>query len=174
MSRSESFAALLISSIACMPSHISTAATVAASDPDGQPSAYVGPMKLRELQQRMGTLPDDEQELIRLYVEAARREVLKPEDGCFPLTPAAIAPRNWAERAKGAAVLSSLEGYWPEDLRRQCREKARELVRDVAMAHRAKPGFAYEWQASYWASEAAIAAWFMDSQLGRQRHRRST
>jgi hypothetical protein len=135
------------------------------SRPTTPPATYVRPIEMRGLQERLKALPQEERNMIRLYIEAARREALKPEDGCFPITPPVIAPRNWAERAKGAAVLASLEGYWPEDLRRQCREKARELVREVAMAHRAKPNFAYEWQASYWASEAAIAGWFLWDEL---------
>jgi hypothetical protein len=131
------------------------------SRPATPPASYVKPIDLQSLRQRLRALPNDERELIRMYLTAAQREVLKPEDGCYPLTPPVVIPRNLAERAHGAAVLSSFEGYWPEEMRQRCREQARELVREVAMTHRAKPNFAYEWQASFWAGEAAIAGWFL-------------
>ncbi len=135
------------------------------SRPIARPAAQVKPLDLAALRQQVRSLPNDEQNMIRLYLEAARREVLKPEDGCFPVRGHAEHCRNLAERAKGAAVLASLEGYWPEVFRRQVREKTRDLIREVAMTHRAKPNFDYEWQAAFWASEAAIAAWFLWDEL---------
>lgn len=135
------------------------------SRPTARLATQVKPIDPAALRERIEDLADDERTMIRLYLEAARREVLKPEDGCFPVRGHAEHCRNLAERAKGAAVLSSLEGYWPEAFRRQVREKTRDLIREVAMTHRATPSFNYEWQAAFWASEAAIAAWFLWDEL---------
>lgn len=94
-------------------------------------------------------------------MEAARRDVLSPADGSFPIGDPRERYRNLAERAKGAAVLSSLPSAWPPELRARCRKEAADFVREIAMAHRARRNFGNEWQAAFWSAEAGIAAWFL-------------
>ncbi|UCD29335.1 MAG: hypothetical protein JSV03_02310 [Planctomycetota bacterium] len=145
--------------------YISSVADARIPAKPAKPASYVCPIDLEKLAGRLKALPRRERELIKLYMEAARRDVLKVTDGCYPDKGFREHCRNLAERAKGAAVLSSFAAYWPEDFRKYCRREAQAMVREVAFAHRQKPNFGYEWQAAYWAAEAAIAAWFMWDEL---------
>ena len=80
-------------------------------------------------------MSDRNRELVRLYMEAARRVVLAETDGCYPHN-GDMLDCNYAERAKGAAILSALAGFWPEELRTRCRREAAKLVGEVAAVHR--------------------------------------
>ena len=128
-------------------------------------ASYVRPIDLPRLSRRLEALPAEERQRVRLYMEAARRDVLQPTDGCFPDRGPHEHWRNLAERAKGAAVLSSCPGYWPEELRLRCRQQAQEWVREVVDEFGRHPNFGLEWQAAFWASEAGIAAWFLWNEL---------
>jgi hypothetical protein len=127
----------------------------------GDAASYVRPIDFNGLESRLKALPARQGKMIKLYMEAAQRDVLEITDGCYPVKGAHEHYRNLAERAKGAAVLSSFEGYWPEELRKRCREKAREFVGEVALDHRKKPNLGRPWQVAFWVAEAGIAAWFI-------------
>ena len=73
--------------------------------------------------------------------------------------------RNYAERAKGAAILSALAGFWSEELRTRCRREAAKLVGEVAAVHRKRPSFGNEWQGALFSAEAGMAAWFLWDEL---------
>lgn len=137
----------------------------AATRPSVEPERYVRPLDLNALRARIPQRSQRSRELIKLLFEAARRDVLKLEDGCVPTNLLIEHVRNLAERAKGAAVLAAFDGYWPDDLRRECRLKATEFVREVARIHHDSSGFEHNWGAALVAAEAAIAAWFMWADL---------
>ncbi len=124
-------------------------------------ASYVQRLDLQALQRGERSLPPHERELIGLYMECAKRDVLRVTDGCYPKKGVGTHWRNLAERAKGAAILSSFNDYWPAELRARCRRQAKEWVGEIAQEFRRHPNFKNEWQAAYWASEAAIAAWFL-------------
>ncbi len=137
-----------------------------ASQPVDRPASYVRPIDLNALRTRMRSLPPQEQELLKLYFEAARRTVLEPSDGVFPIGgEPAERIRNLAERAKGAAVLSALAEDWPAELRERCRTESKAFVKEIALAHRAKANFGNAWQAAFWTAEAGIAGWFLWDEL---------
>ncbi len=130
--------------------------------PTSAPAAsFVRPIDLEGLNRRVRELPARERELVAMYLEAARRTVLDVTDGCYPDPDFRTHCRNLAERAKGAAVLSSLTDCWPEEFRRHCRTEAVKLLREVASEFRRDPNFRYPWQAAFWSAEAGIAAWFL-------------
>ena len=128
-------------------------------------ASYVRSLDLKALERSERSLPGQERERVRLYMEAAKRDVLAVTDGCYPVKGAGVQCRNLAERAKGAAVLSSFSDYWPEELRTRCRRQATQWVREVTEEFRSDPNFTNPWQAAHWAAEAAIAAWFMWEEL---------
>jgi hypothetical protein len=130
--------------------------------PTSQPAvSFVRPLDLPGLNKRIRELPARERELVAMYLEAGRRTVLDVTDGCYPDPNYSTHCRNLGERAKGAAVLSSLTDYWPEDFRAQCRQETIKLLREVASEFRKEPNFRYPWQAAFWAAEAGIASWFL-------------
>jgi hypothetical protein len=131
------------------------------SSPSTRPASYVQPIDFARLRSRLNSLPPAQRELVDLYAEAARRDVLTQADGCVPDTDYRTHYRNLAERAKGAAVLAMIAPSWPEELRQRCRREATAFVREVALHHRAVPNMKYEWQVAFWVGEAAIAGWFL-------------
>lgn len=50
------------------------------SRPTVGPATHVRPIGLAALHKRIDALPEEERAMIRLYMQAVRREVLKPED----------------------------------------------------------------------------------------------
>ncbi len=128
-------------------------------------SAHVRPIDLTALQRHAASLPPDERRIVTDYFDAARRYVLTPDDGCTGDRQNNMHIRNFAERAKGAAVLSVFDGFWPAELREQCRREAAAWVGEIAQAHRRQANFGNEWQAAFWAAEGGIAGWFLWDRL---------
>lgn len=138
-------------------------ASAPASGPSN-PEAYVRPVDLKRLQAGYDALSGRSRELVSLYMEAARREVLAETDGCYPHQ-GSMLYRNFGERAKGAAILSVFKSDWPEELRQRCRSESARLVAEVASAHAKKPSFGDAWQGPLHVSEAGMAAWFLWDEL---------
>ncbi len=123
------------------------------------PETFVRPVALQRLQAAYEGLTGRSRELVDLYMAAAR-EVLAETDGCYPHA-GSMLYRNYAERAKGAAILSAIRGRWPEELRLRCRSEAARLVAEVARAHAREASFGDAWQAPLHVAEAGMAAWFV-------------
>jgi hypothetical protein len=151
--------------IAPLVSLVLAVPAIGQDEPPRSAASYVRAVALGDLNRRLGSLPRSERDRIAQYMEAAERDVLQVTDGCYPDRGVGEHWRNLAERAKGAAVLSSLDGYWSDELRARCRRQAQTWVREIVEEFRRHPNFEYEWQAAFWATEAAIAAWFMWDEL---------
>lgn len=122
--------------------------------------SFVKPIDLSVFEKRYRSLPPRDQELIRLYLDGARRYVLTREDGVFP-DAGTEHWRNIAERAHGAAVLAAMPSDWPEELKARCRREATEFVVSFTAEFNKHNDFGNPWQCSWWAGEMGIAAWFL-------------
>src|SRR5262245_34928964 len=105
--------------IACAGTNAASPATATTTDGAAK---YVQPIDRARLDERIHSMSPATRRLVEMYMEAARRDVLSVTDGCFPDLDYRQHYRNLGERAKGAAVLSSIGSFWPAELRARCRK----------------------------------------------------
>jgi len=122
--------------------------------------SYVRPIDFAALEERCRSLPKRDQEMIQLYMDAASRYVLTPEDGVFP-NKGTEHWRNIAERAHGAAVLAAIPSEWPDELKERCRRESAGFVKEFVDQFKLKSDMANQWQCSWWVGEMGGAAWFL-------------